>query len=449
MADAVAAVGILPKRDLTREAQKITVVSALGTVVDYFDFSLAGYLGATVWPALFFPKGTFAAAFAASAGVAVGISYLARPFGAILFGHFGDILGRKNSLLATLVLAAIGTLGLAFAPTYAVAGFFGIVLVVLCRLLFGIAMGGEMGGAVSWITEAAEAAQTKRRGLYTGMLAVAASTGVFLAAGSFVVASTLLSKADFANWGWRVVVLLGVVAIIIAGIGRYSVMESPLFTELKKKDATIKKGFPIIEVLRERPLAVLILPWIAVAVTMVVVLSSSFLPGYFVATKAPWFSYTMVYWMAAAGAVLMAAAGFVFAYFSDALGRRPTILIALVGALVFMLAGLVVLVPSGLLGLAFVAGVLFSIPVGAAEGGFYPLYAESFPTKYRQSGAGFTYQMSNLYEAILLIVVLPAIYVAYGLTNSLGPIAILETLCIGAGIVAVLWAKETRGALEK
>src|ERR1039458_6979090 len=121
-------------------ARRITAISTSGTIVEDLDLNLASLVKGTVWPALFFPIGSFAAAFAASVGVAVGVTYAARPIGAMIFGHFGDRLGRKQALISTLILGAFGTLMLAFAPSYAGAGMWGIGMVLVARFIFGIAM---------------------------------------------------------------------------------------------------------------------------------------------------------------------------------------------------------------------------------------------------------------------------------------------------------------------
>src|ERR1035437_1784451 len=210
-----AANAVAPGLDLARETRKVQLVSGIGTAIDYYDFAVTGLLSATIWPTLFFPKGSFAASFATSTAMVLGITFLARPIGAILFGHFGDKIGRKNTLIATLVLAAIGTLGIAFAPTYEFSGTFGIALILACRFLFGLAMGGEMGGALSWITETATAAKTGRRGFITGSLGIFAGIGVITSAVTVLVVRNLMPSADYSNWGWRVVILIAVVVLAV------------------------------------------------------------------------------------------------------------------------------------------------------------------------------------------------------------------------------------------
>jgi len=424
-------------------ARKITAISTSGTIVEYFDLSLASFMGATVWPALFFPKGSFAAAFAASVGVAVGVTYAARPIGAMLFGHFGDRLGRKNSLISTLILGAFGTLMLAFAPSYAGAGMWGIGMVLVARFIFGIAMGGQMGSAVSWITEAAEATGTKRRGLFTGMMAPAASIGVTLCAGLFLLFSQVLSKAAFASWGWRVVVLVGVLVIVIAGAAMVSVVDSPIFTNVKQKKEI--RTFPLGDVIKEQWRKLLILPFISVGVTMVTLLSSLFVAGYLESQHVAWFSYTAIYFMSFIGGFFMIAGGLISATYSDRLGRKKTVIIGLIMALVMGIIGVQFLVETKTWAGSLIAIIFFSIPVAVGEGGFYALFAEAFPTRYRQTASGLTYQLSNFWEAIILICIVPTAYVAFGIGGSVWVLVGLVVLCAGLGIGAAIWTRETAG----
>lgn len=446
MASSVIDASSLEMAALRRETYKVTLVSGVGTLIDYFDISIAGFLAATVWPALFFPKGSFAAAFAGSIGVTLGVSALARPIGSVIFGHFGDKLGRKNALVATLILAAVGTISLALTPTYEAIGIWSVVIIILSRLIFGIAMGGEMGGAVSWITEVAAASKTKRRGLFAGLLATFGGIGTVASAGSLLAGTDLMSAADFSNWGWRVIVLLGAAAMIVAGIARYSVVESPLFAELKKKGGAIKEGFPIVKVLKERWPAVLILPWIAVAGTMVLAADTAFLGGYLAVTT-HFFTFRFLYTAIVLAGLALILVGFLMAYLSDVIGRKRSLYISLVVAVLVTIVGLLVLFPSGNSNEVLLGATLLAIPV-AGMGAFMPLYSESFPTRYRQTAAGFTYQMSNFYEAILFIYVIPVIYSTYGLPNSPLPVAVMCLILIGFAVIALLYARETRGALQ-
>jgi len=447
MATSVRTVARVDTAELARQARRVTLVSGIGALIDYYDIAVAGALAATIWPALFFPKGSFAAAFATSAGVTFGVTFLARPIGALIFGHFGDTIGRKVTLIASLALAALGTLGIAFAPTYSQAGFFGIALIIVCRFIFGLAMGGEMGGALSWTTEAAEASGTKRRGLFAGSLGVFAGVGVTLGSASVLLVSNLMPTGDYTNWGWRAVIIIATAILVVGGVARYWVTESPLFEELKKRNAVLKESAPVVAVLKERWRTVLSLSWIAVAGTVIISLNSTFLAGYLVASKAPFYSTNYYFTALLIGGIGLTLVAAISAYLTDVLGRKRTILLTLVLAAVVAPLGLLFLFPSGNWALVLVGAVLFELPVGG-QGAFFPLYSESFPTKYRQTGAGLTYQVSNLWEAVIFIAVVPWFYTTYGLTESLLPLTLLSLAMTGVALLALWYARETRGALE-
>jgi Major Facilitator Superfamily. len=442
-----AANAVAPRLDLARETRKIALVSGIGTAIDYYDFAVTGLLSATIWPTLFFPKGSFAASFATSTAVTVGITFGMRPVGAILFGHFGDKIGRKNTLIATLVLAALGTLGIAIAPTYATAGFLGIGVILFCRALFGLAMGGEMGGALSWVTETATAAKSGRRGFATGSLGIFAGIGVICSALTVLVVSNLMPAGAYTDWGWRVVVFIAVVILVVGAIARYWVIESPLFTEMKKKGSDIRKGFPIVQVLKERWAMVFILPFICVAGTTLANLNNTFLAGYLVASKAPYYSLNFYYVASVGAGVAVLVSSAVMAYWSDTLGRKVALLVALAAVLVVAPLAFLGMLPSGVGGIVIFAPFLLALPVGA-QGAFFPLFAESYPTRYRQTAAGLTYQMSNLYEAVLFVWVLPWIYGGWGLVNSLVPLTVLCVAFAVVGMFALWYARETRDAPE-
>ena len=440
---------LAPTDVLGRQARRVAIVTGVGAMIDYYDITVTGALSATIWPILFFPSGSFAAAFATSAGVTFGMTLLARPFGAAIFGHFGDRIGRKKTLIATLILAGIGTLGMAFAPTYHTAGSFGIILIICCRVLFGLSMGGEMGGAISWTSESAEASRTKRRGLFSGTLGIFSGVGVMVGAAFVLIISNIMPAASYQSWGWRVLLFIATLILVIGGVARYWVNESPLFKDVKaKRDAAEVRKVPIVELLASQWRTVIIMSFIAVAGTVIVSLNTTFLAGYLKAAEVPFYSQNYFYMAMFIGGIGLTAVAAMAAHFADVYGRRPTLLVTIIAAGVIGPIGLLLLLPSKDMVLIMLAAFLFELPVGG-QGAFFSLYAESFPTVYRQTGAGLTYQLSNLWEGLIFVELLPVIYKHYGILGSVGPIAII---CVVAAILALLalwYARETRGrALE-
>ncbi|HEX2035407.1 MAG TPA: MFS transporter, partial [Chloroflexota bacterium] len=207
---------------------QVILASSAGTVIEWYDFYLYGTLAAFAGT-LFFPPGNPQAAFLASLAT-FGAGFAVRPFGAVVFGRVGDLIGRKYAFLLTLVIMGLGTTVIGLMPTYAQIGILAPVILVLLRLLQGLALGGEYGGAATYI---AEHAPDHRRGFYTSFIQTTATLGFF--ASLLVVTATRLIVGDegFRAWGWRVPFLLSALLVIMSYYIRIRLRESPLFARLK------------------------------------------------------------------------------------------------------------------------------------------------------------------------------------------------------------------------
>ncbi|MHC6594557.1 MFS transporter [Arthrobacter sp. C152] len=234
----------------TKMARRAALGSFLGSAVEYYDFFVYGTAAALLFNKLFFPGADETAAMLASLAT-FGAAYIARPLGALLFGHLGDQLGRKNILLATLLLMGTSTFVIGVLPTYSTIGAWAPALLVLCRLLQGISAGGEQVGA-SLLTM--EHAPAKKRGLYTSWLLNGAAMGSLLATAVFIPIGAL-PHDQLETWGWRVPFLLSFVMVFITFIVRHGVDESPDFVKAKQIRRVAK--LPLGTVLRNQPLAFL------------------------------------------------------------------------------------------------------------------------------------------------------------------------------------------------
>src|SRR5262245_35096324 len=231
----------------TRPLRKVVWASLVGTTIEWYDFFLYGTAAALVFNREFFPKADpLTGAMLAFATYALG--FLARPLGGLVFGHYGDRIGRKKLLMASLVLMGVATVLIGCLPTYAQVGVLAPVLLVLLRLLQGFAVGGEWGGAVLLVAEHGDAA---RRGFWSSWPQAGVAAGNLLAAAILAVMAAVQSEADFLAWGWRVPFLLSAVLIAIGWWVRSSVDESPAFAELQRQAQTRKA--PALDALRERP----------------------------------------------------------------------------------------------------------------------------------------------------------------------------------------------------
>lgn len=231
---------------------RVATASMVGTIMEWYDFFLYGFTAALVFGQLFFPKySAVAGTLAAFATLAVG--FVARPLGGILFGHFGDRIGRKTMLITTLTLMGGSTFAIGLLPTYETIGIWAAVLLTICRFLQGVALGGEWGGAVLM---AVEYAPDNRRGFFGSVVQIGATIGLALATAVLFAASYYLSKEDFMSWGWRVPFLLSIIMLLSGLYIRMKVTETPAFRNVQAEGKIAK--FPIVDVLRNHPKVVIL-----------------------------------------------------------------------------------------------------------------------------------------------------------------------------------------------
>lgn len=214
---------------------RVITASSVGTLIEWYDFYVFGSLAVTLAPA-FFPSGNPAVALMSTlATFATG--FVVRPFGALFFGRLGDLVGRKYAFMVTLLLMGGSTFAIGLLPTYHSVGFVAPALLLILRLLQGLAMGGEYGGAATYV---AEHAPDGKRGLYTSFIQTTATLGFFVSLGVILAVSQSMSKADFDAWGWRIPFLLSIVLVIFSYVIRRRMEESPLFTRMKARGGISK-----------------------------------------------------------------------------------------------------------------------------------------------------------------------------------------------------------------
>jgi MFS family permease len=225
----------------TKEIRKIIVASSLGTLIEWYDFYIFGSL-ATVLSSQFFPKTNPTAALLSTLGT-FAAGFIVRPFGALVFGRLGDMIGRKYTFLLTLIIMGSSTFAIGLVPGYESIGFVAPLLVLLFRLLQGLALGGEYGGAATYVAEHAPAG---RRGYYTSWIQTTATLGLFASLAVILLTRHLLdadqslSIAKFNAWGWRIPFLVSIILVVVSVYIRLKMKESPLFTTLKTEGRTSK-----------------------------------------------------------------------------------------------------------------------------------------------------------------------------------------------------------------
>jgi len=220
---------------MTKEEKKVIFASSLGTVFEWYDFYLYGSLAAIIAKQFFSGLDPQAAFIASLMAFAAG--FIVRPFGALVFGRLGDMIGRKYTFLVTILIMGLSTFIVGILPTYATIGVAAPVILVILRMLQGLALGGEYGGAATYV---AEHAPQGKRGAYTSWIQTTATLGLFLSLMVILGTRTLIGEAAFADWGWRVPFLLSVVMLAISVWIRLSMNESPAFQKMKSEGKTSK-----------------------------------------------------------------------------------------------------------------------------------------------------------------------------------------------------------------
>ena len=416
-----------------RELRRAVVAATVGTTIEWYDFLLYSTMAGLVFGKLFFPNEDPLTATLSSFGIYF-IGFVARPIGAFIFGHYGDRIGRKSTLIVTLVLMGVSTFLVAFLPGYAVIGIWGAVLLTILRLIQGIGVGGEWGGSVLLSMEWAR--HNNERGFLSSWPQFGGPAGLFLANLAVLVFSQMSGDAFFA-WGWRIPFAL---SIVLVGIGlwiRLRIMETPVFRNLVAERKI--ERVPIVEVCRKQ--------WGTIILTALARTSEQ---GPFYIFTAFIFAYGTTVLHASRDLLLagVLAATCLSAFtipfsgwLSDIIGRKKMYIIgaATMGVFGFIYFGLI---DTGSSVLIFIAMVLSLIPHDMQYGPQAALIAESFTPRLRYSGASIGYQLASITAGGPAPLIATALFAAY---KSGTPIAIYILITAIISIVATCFLKDYTG----
>ncbi|MGH3611540.1 MAG: MFS transporter [Pseudonocardia sp.] len=415
-----------------RQLRRVAAASAIGTTIEWYDYFIYSTAAALIFGSQFFsalsPVSGTLAAFAT-----LGAGFLARPVGGVLWGHFGDRIGRKAMLVGSLVLMGVATVGIGLLPTYEQIGIWAPVLLVALRLLQGLSAGGEWGGAALM---AVEHAPPGRRGLYGSFSQIGVPAGLILAQLAFFAVGNALTAEQFADWGWRLPFLFSILLVGVGLVIRLRVEESPVFRTLASQAA--RSSRPIVDVFRERPRELLLASGSFIANTAVGYVFLAYLLSY--GTTVLGLGRNLMLVVVIIGSVTWLVSIVVSAAWSDGVGRKPIYLVGSV-LLVAWAAPFFLLVDTRDPALLVLAVVVLTIGLGASYGPQAALFAEMFEAQYRYSGVSFSYAVGAVLGGGFAPLIATALYTATGTSLSVSAYMIVVGLVSLAAVAAI---RETR-----
>jgi len=419
-----ASYGTLSASDHDAQLRKAIVASTIGTAIEWYDFFLYGTAAGLIFGKLFFPNSDPLTATLAAFGTYF-IGFIGRPIGAAIFGHYGDRIGRKATLIATLLCMGIATFLIAFVPTYESIGIWGAVLLTILRMLQGIGVGGEWGGSVLL---AMEWSRTQgQRGLVASWPQFGVPCGLFLS-NLAVLGFSYWAGDQFGVWGWR---LPFAVSIVLVGVGlwiRLGILETPVFQQVVKNNKVEKA--PILEVIKRQPKEIILSACLRMAEQAPFYIFTAFVFAYAVGTLH--MSRNLILTAVLVGACVSFVTIPLSGHISDRIGRKKMYLIgaAVTGLFGFLYFGMVdTAIPSAV----FIAIVLSLIPHDMQYGPQAALIAEAFTPRLRYSGASLGYQLASIIAGGPAPLIATALFAAY---HSGYAISIYIAACAVVSLIA-------------
>jgi metabolite-proton symporter len=436
-------VGGVPRR-------RIVIASMVGTTIEFYDFYIYATAAVSVFPHLFFPKGDPTTALLASLAT-FGLAFVARPVGSVLFGHFGDRIGRKTTLVASLLLMGIATFAIGLLPTYSQVGLLAPALLAIMRFSQGLALGGEWSGAALLATETAKPG---RRGWAAMWPQLGAPFGFFLANGLFILLLLWLGHSNvkpdldgaFLTWGWRIPFLLSSVMVAIGLYVRLRIAETPVFKRAVERGEKVKT--PVAEVFRTSWRQLIVGTFVMLATYTIFYIVTTWALSYGTGKRPPdgkglGFAYVDFLQLQLIAVVFFAATLPLSGLISDRFGRRRTLLVVTVGIMAY----------GGLFGPMLGSGttshttMLIFLVIGMTLMGFTfgPMSAvlpELFPTNVRYTGSGISYNVASILGAAVAPFIATWLATQYGV----GWVGLYLFLAATLSFIAILIMRETKDA---
>ncbi len=394
----------LPELEHRRQLRRAVIASTIGTTIEWYDFFIYGTVTGLVFAKLYFPQSDPLTGTLQAFGI-YAVGFVARPVGAAIFGHYGDRIGRKAALIATLLLMGIATFLVAFVPGYARIGIWGAVILTVLRALQGIGVGGEWGGSVLMSMEWART--NGHRGFIASWPQFGVPSGLFLA-NLAVLAFSAIAGPHFITWGWRIPFIL---SIVLVGIGLYirlGILETPVFSRLVAEDRV--EQAPVLEVIKRQPKEIILTALVRMGEQAPFYIFTAFVFTYGTTILHSSRDLLLV-------AVLVASLVSFFTipysgYLSDRIGRK---LMYMIGAATIGVFGFVyfALLDTLIPGWIFLAIVLSLIPHDMMYGPQAALIAECFTGRLRYSGASLGYQLASIIAGGPAPLIATALFASY------------------------------------
>ena len=374
------------------DVRRVVAASVIGATIEWYDFFLYGAVAGLVFNKLYFPANDpFISTLLAYTTFAIG--FVARPLGGLIFGHLGDRIGRKSVLVATLLIMGVATVLIGLLPTYQQIGMAAPILLVLLRVLQGIGLGGEWGGAVLM---AYEYADENQKGYYASLPQVGLAIGLCLSSGVVALLASL-PDADFLAWGWRVAFIASILLVLVGLYIRLKIIETPEFQAVKEKNAVAK--MPFVEMIKGYPVSILLGMGARYIDGVFFNVFAVFSIAYLTQMAPVKVARPTALWAVAAAALVMVVAIPVFGRLSDRLGRPKTyaigsalLAICAYPAFWLMATGNPALIFASMI-VAF--GIIYAICYGPEAA----LFADLFDPRVRYSGISFVYQFSGIFAS--------------------------------------------------
>lgn len=417
-----------PTRKPTSMA-RVATASCIGTTIEYYDFFIYGTAAALVFPHLFFPAlGSTAGTVASFATFAV--AFIARPLGAVVFGHFGDKLGRKKTLVTTLFLMGGATVAIGLLPSANAIGVLAPIALVVLRFAQGLAVGGEWAGANLL---AVEYAPVEKRGFYAVFPQLGPAIAFGLSSGTFLLSDVVLGESAFMDYGWRIPFVLSGALVLVGLYIRMSIDETPVFKADLASSVPTSKRSPFRDVIRTQPKEILLSAGLMGVMFALFYMGTAFLTSYATTTLA--MERRDVLAMGILASVVLGVVTMVGGVWSDRVGRRTVVLTAAVAALVWALPMFPVLDIGTTWSFAICLTVTLSI-FGLAFGPVGAFLPELFETRFRYTGAGTGYNLGGVLGGAIPPMLAPGLVADHGgiavgvLLFGLAVISIVSTLAL-------------------